>query len=414
MTYKETVEWMFQRLPMYQQVGVRAYKNDLSNILELTKHLGNPEKELKCIHVAGTNGKGSTSSMLASILMECGYKVGLFTSPHLLDYRERIRINGNCITESFVVKFIHENKTYFEERSISFFEMSVGMAFAYFKEQKVEFAIIEVGLGGRLDATNVITPLVSVITNIGFDHMNLLGNTLESIATEKAGIIKKNTPVVIGEYLNETKPSFEKIATQNNTTIHWANNFVCNEFESDLKGSYQSANQKTVLCTLSILKSSYKIEISESAIALGMKNVMKNSGLRGRWQVISESPKIILDTAHNEHGLRYVLKQLLNEKKEGKLHFIIGFVNDKNIEELLSLFPKEASYYFTQPNTERAQNAGILKDVAENKGLTGSTFSSVQTAYHEAISELKSEDVLYIGGSTFVVADFLHFFKNNL
>lgn len=413
MTYSETVEWMFQRLPMYQQVGVRAYKNDLTNVNELINHLGHPEKDLKCIHVAGTNGKGSTCSMLASILMACGYNVGLFTSPHLLDYRERIRINGICVEENFVVKFIEENKAYFEQRSVSFFEMSVGMALAYFHQQKVDFAVIEVGLGGRLDATNIITPLVSVITNIGFDHMHILGNSLSSIATEKAGIIKHTIPVVVGENSPETNFIFESKTRENNAPLYWATEMESELYPSDLKGVYQKANQKTVLTTIDVLIKHYAISIPKDKIKQGLLNVGINTGLKGRWQQVSERPKTILDTAHNAHGLNEVIKQLKRENYR-KLYFILGFVNDKELNDVLPLFPKDANYFFTQPTSNRALPYTELAEIAEKFKCKGKACESVAKAYDLVMKEISDEDFLYIGGSTFVVADFLHFFKNCL
>lgn len=413
MTYKETVEWMFQRLPMYQKVGVLAYKPDLSNVTELLQHLNHPEKHLKCIHVAGTNGKGSTCSMLASTLMECGYKVGLFTSPHLLDYRERIRINGQCVEEDFVISFIEKNKSYFEERSISFFEMTVGMALTYFSEKKVDFAIIEVGLGGRLDATNVITPLVSVITNIGFDHMNLLGNSLSAIATEKAGIIKSNIPVVIGEYREETRCVFVSKSKDNNAKVYWAADMKQKISDSDLKGGYQKANQKTVLTTIHVLREHYALDIPSEKIEKGFMHVGVNSGLKGRWQQISEKPKIILDTAHNAHGLTEVLKQI-SSNRYNNLYFILGFVNDKELNDILSLFPKNARYVFTQPKSLRALDFNVLVETAKEFGLYGKGSKTVESAYDLVMNEIGKEDFIYIGGSTFIVADFLEFFEKHL
>ncbi|MDP2161660.1 MAG: folylpolyglutamate synthase/dihydrofolate synthase family protein [Flavobacterium sp.] len=406
MTYKETTAWMFAQLPMYQNQGASAYKPNLDNTIALARYLNNPEKSIKCIHVAGTNGKGSTSSMLASILKESGYKVGLYTSPHLKDFRERIKINGVEITEEYVVDFITKNKSFFENKQLSFFEMTVGLAFSYFKEIKVDIAIIEVGMGGRLDSTNIITPLVSVITSIGLDHTQFLGNTLTSIATEKAGIIKEKTPVVIGSFSNETKIVFDKIAEEKNAPIYYATDLISKTYQSDLKGYYQESNQKTVLQTLKVLKNTSEFKISESNIKKGLLNVVKNTGLKGRWQQIESNPKTICDTAHNKQGLEIVMKQIQDEKFD-TLHFVLGFVNDKNLDEILLLFPKRAKYYFSKPNNLRALETSKLQEKANNFGLNSKVFNSITEAYENARENAEKSDFIYVGGSTFVVAEIL-------
>jgi len=404
MNYQETTNWMFNQLPMYQLQGASAYKEDLTNIRLLAAHLGNPQNRLKCIHVAGTNGKGSTSHMLSSVLQEAGYKVGLYTSPHLKDFRERIKINGKEISEDFVIEFIAKHKDFFEANDMSFFEMTVGLAFDYFDSEKVDIAIIEVGLGGRLDATNIITPLVSVITNIGLDHTQFLGNTLEAIAGEKAGIIKPNIPVVIGEYTDETKPVFVAKAEQNNAPISFASNLIDQIYLSDLIGNYQFHNKKTVQQTIAILNNQTDFKISTDQLKEGLLHVVKNTGLQGRWQQLGKKPKIICDTAHNKHGLNVVMKQLQNEKYE-KLHIVLGVVNDKDLDAILPLFPKEAQYYFCSPNSSRGLPADTLKNAAEKFGLEGEKYDSVAIAFAEAKKNAIENDFIYAGGSTFVVAE---------
>ena len=406
MNYQETTHWMFNQLPMYQTQGASAYKEDLTNILSLSDHLGNPEKKLQCIHVAGTNGKGSTSHMLSSILQEAGYKVGLYTSPHLKDFRERIKINGVDIYEEFVCTFIEKHKSYFEKGAFSFFEMSVGLAFDYFAKEKVDIAIIEVGLGGRLDATNIITPLASVITNIGLDHTQFLGNTLESIAFEKAGIIKRSIPVIIGEYTTETKPVFLAKAKACDSAIYFASDLISETYPSDLIGDYQTHNKKTVLQTIAIINSQNKYKVAENHIKSGLLNVVRNTGLQGRWQQLGESPKVICDTAHNKNGLEIVLNQIQKETFS-KLHIVLGFVNDKDLEEILPLFPKKAIYYFCKPNLPRGLDANILKQKASTFKLKGEVYNSVSEAYKKALVSASKSDFIYIGGSTFVIAEIL-------
>lgn len=406
MNYQETTNWMFNQLPMYQWQGASAYKKDLTNALLLAKHLNNPQENIKCIHVAGTNGKGSTSHMLASILQEAGYRVGLYTSPHLKDFRERIKINGEMISENFVCDFITQNKLFFEENDMSFFEMTVGLALAYFDQEKIDIAVIEVGMGGRLDATNIITPRVSVITNISLDHTLFLGNTLEAIALEKAGIIKPKIPVVIGEYNKQTKPVFTKKANENNSEIYFASDLIQANFASDLVGEYQIHNKKTVLQTLAVLQAQKEFIVTESAIRLGLLNVIKNTKLEGRWQQLGEFPKIICDTGHNKNGLELVMNQIQKEKFDS-LHIVLGVVNDKDLDEILPLFPKKAIYYFCKPNIPRGLDALLLQENATKFGLQGKVYPSVSESYSSALESARTTDFIFIGGSTFVVAEIL-------
>lgn len=406
MNYKETLDWMFNKLPMYQTQGATAYRKDITNTVLLAKHLGNPEHYLKCIHVAGTNGKGSTSHLLASVLQEAGYKVGLYTSPHLKDYRERITINGIPISEDYVCDFINKNKAFFEANELSFFEMSVGLAFEYFVKQKTDINIIEVGMGGRLDSTNIITPLVSVITNIGLDHTQFLGNTLELIAFEKAGIIKPNIPVVIGEYISETKPVFLAKSHETHSEIYFASDLITATYPSALLGDYQIQNKKTVLQTLKVLHDKKLLSVSETDIKNGFLNVIKNTGLQGRWQQLGENPKVICDTAHNAHGLKIVINQLKKEKYD-QLHIVLGLVNDKNLTEILTLFPENAIYYFCKPDISRGLDQLFLKEKAAEFDLVGQTYISVSNAYEAAKENAGNNDFIYIGGSTFVVAEIL-------
>jgi dihydrofolate synthase/folylpolyglutamate synthase len=406
MNYQETLNWMFNQLPMYQTQGATAYRKDITNTVLLAKHLDNPEKNLKCIHVAGTNGKGSTSHLLASVLQEAGYTVGLYTSPHLKDYRERIVINGKPIPEQYVCDFINKNKAFFETHELSFFEMSVGLAFEYFAKQKTDINIIEVGMGGRLDSTNIITPLVSVITNIGLDHTQFLGDTLEAIAYEKAGIIKSNLPTIIGEYTSETESVFLTKAKEMDSEIYFASDLIQETYPSALLGDYQIQNKKTVLQTLKVINDKKLLVVPEEAIIKGFLNVIKNTGLQGRWQQLGSNPKIICDTAHNAHGLKIVMNQLKNESYD-KLHIILGLVNDKNLEEILPLFPKNAIYYFCKPNIPRGLDPEILKEKAMTYSLCGETYISVSKAYLTAKKNANLNDFIYLGGSTFVVAEIL-------
>ena len=404
-SYQETLDWMFQQLPMYQKQGKTAFKKDLTNILKFAEELQQPQEKFKTIHVGGTNGKGSTSHMLASVLQEAGYKVGLYTSPHLKDYRERIKINGQMISESFVVEFIQQHQDFLATQQLSFFEMSVGMAFQYFSEEKVDIAVIEVGLGGRLDSTNIITPEVSVITNIGLDHTQFLGNTYEAIAYEKAGIIKRNIPVIIGETLKETKNVFQQKANATNSCIVFAEDNEFTEIDSDLKGSYQTYNKRTVLAALEVLKS-VGWQLDDQSIRRGIANTVKNTGLRGRWEVLQTEPKAICDTAHNKEGLKFVLQQLQEEPFE-QLHIVLGVVNDKDLESILLLFPKTATYYFCKPNVPRGLDEKELEKISKSFNLVGRAFSSVEKAYLAANENAKNNDLIYVGGSTFTVAEII-------
>ena len=405
MNYQDTLSWMFQQLPMYQNKGKTAFKKDLSNTLKLSKHLREPQDKFKSIHVGGTNGKGSTSHMLASILQEAGYKVGLYTSPHLKDFRERIRINGKVVSKQFVIGFIKRNKSFFKANSLSFFEMTVGMTFDYFAKQKVDIAVIEVGLGGRLDSTNIITPELSVITNIGLDHTQFLGNTLEKIASEKVGIIKQNIPVVIGETQKGTQEVFKTKSKESNSDIYFADQLISEVLESDLKGTYQKHNIKTVLQSVAVLKQNgYKI--SNSELKKGLLNVTKNTGLLGRWQILGNNPKIICDTAHNKEGLTYTIQQLQAEKYD-ILHIVFGVVSDKDLDSIMHLLPKKATYYFCKPNVQRGLDAKILQTTFSKNGLKGKAYKSVNKALEEAKTNASKTDLIYVGGSTFVVAEII-------
>lgn len=406
MNYQETVHWMFQQLPMYQNQGKSAYKVDLSNTRSFAEQLNHPEQHFKSIHVAGTNGKGSTSHMLASVLQEAGYKVGLYTSPHLKDFRERIKINGKEVSKAFVIGFIKRNFPFLKGNQLSFFEMTVGMAFDYFKKQKVDIAIIEVGLGGRLDSTNIISPEISVITNIGFDHMQFLGHTYQAIATEKAGIIKPNIPVVIGETQQETKDVFIQVAHQNSSSIYFADEVEQPNLECDLKGNYQIHNLKTVQQTIKVLNSQNNFIVPKIALVEGLKNVVKNTGLKGRWQVLQEQPKVVCDTAHNKEGLSYVINQLKEETYD-KLHIVFGVVNDKDLNSILPLLPKKAMYYFCKPNIPRGMDVHQLKSKFLDYGFTGLAYESVNEAFNFALQNANPQDFIYVGGSTFVVAEII-------
>lgn len=403
MTYKETLDWMFAQLPMYQQKGPEAFNAKLKNSLSMAAHLKNPHLNFKTIHVAGTNGKGSSSHMLASILQEAGYKVGLYTSPHMKDFRERIKINGKSISQKSVIEFIEKNKAFLETNKLSFFEMSVGMALDYFSKEKVSIAIIEVGLGGRLDSTNIITPEISLITNIGLDHTDILGNTLAKISREKAGIIKPGVPVVISECQEEIAPVFEEIAKERNSVLVYADRENLKEYKTSLLGNYQSKNIKGVLATINRLK---RFNISEEHIKRGLMKVVENTGLLGRWQVLKENPKVVCDTAHNIEGLTLVLEQV-NLEKFKTLHIVLGFVKEKNLDEILPLFPKDAIYYLARPGIPRGLNVVFLMKKASEFGLKGNKYDSIPMAYKAALSKAEKDDFIYIGGSTFTVAEVL-------
>lgn len=401
-TFGQTVEWLYEKLPMFQRIGSKALKKDLHNITLLTEHLGNPHQKYLTIHVAGTNGKGSTSHMLASILQESGYKVGLTTSPHLKDFRERIRVNGGMCSEDFIVDFVENNSTKIESLEASFFEVSIAMAFEYFAREKVDIAVIETGLGGRLDSTNIITPVLSVITNIGFDHVNILGNTIEEIAFEKAGIIKPNVPVVIGETLPQTKKIFELKAKENHSEIVFAEENSFKEYESDLIGIYQIKNRKTVLTAVEILKKN-GFSIDEHSIEKGLKNIVGNTGLRGRWDILQKNPLIVTDTAHNAHGLSEVMKQISQTNYE-KLHLVLGFVDDKDVVSILNLFPKGAQFYFSEPDVPRKMLLKDLKKLVPNE-LNATYHLTIKEALESAKENANTNDFIYVGGSTFVVAE---------
>ena len=392
---------MFSRLPMYQHKGNSAYNGKLDNIIALAEHLGHPEKKFKSIHVGGTNGKGSSSHMLAAILQEAGYNVGLYTSPHLKDFRERIRRNGRPVAKKFVVDFIQEHKVFLEKHQLSFFEMTVGMAFDYFANVEVDIAIIEVGLGGRLDSTNIIRPEVSLITNIGLDHIDFLGNTLQKIASEKGGIIKEGLPVVISEYQEAVADIFEDIAHKRKAKLVFAEHTIKETYPSSMLGQYQSKNTKGVLAVLKELKG---FEVSEDHIKAGLQKVVENTGLMGRWQILQEEPIVICDTAHNSEGISLVIQQIKQQKFK-ELHIVLGFVKDKNLESILPLFPKIAHYYFACPDIPRGLDVSTLAQKAEEFGLKGASFTSVKKAFEAALKNAHKDDFIFVGGSTFVVAE---------
>ena len=399
MNYKDTLDYLFSQLPMYQRTGEAAYKKDIGNIIEACTILDNPHKKFKSIHIAGTNGKGSTAHIISSILQEEGYTVGLYTSPHLKDFRERIRINGIMISEKDVINFVSKNKIQFEKIKMSFFEYTVALAFNHFANN-VDIAIIETGLGGRLDSTNIINPEVSIITNIGYDHINLLGNTLEKIAFEKAGIIKQSVPVVIGRIQKETKNVFLETADKKGAPISFSKKY--NYATKSLKGNYQTENINTAISALKILD----WKISEENIIKGLDNISINTGIRGRWEQLKNEPLTICDTGHNKDGISNIIRQIkkINYKK---LHFVFGSVNDKDLDEILRILPKNATYYFCHAQINRALNSNILKRQALNHKLIGDCFTTVSKAYKAALKSAEKEDLIFIGGSTFVVAEVL-------
>jgi len=403
MNYAETIDYLFEKLPIYQRTGKIAYKADIGNIVKASEILENPHLNFKSVHIAGTNGKGSTAHMISSILQEAGYKVGLYTSPHLKDFRERIKINGKMISKKSVVNFVQQYKTDFEKIEMSFFEFTVAMAFHYFSKEKVDITIIETGLGGRLDSTNIIKPLVSVITNIGFDHTSLLGNTLGEIANEKAGIIKKDTPVIIGRKQKECENIFITKAKKNNSSI----SFCLGEtkHQTDLKGNYQSENVRTTLFTIKEIQKQ-GFTISEENIKKGLISVIKNTSLLGRWQILQKEPLIICDSAHNEDGIIEIVQQL-SEIDYRELHFILGTVNDKNIENILTLLPKDAIYYFCQANIPRSLEKESLQTESKKHGLYGEVYNSVSQALQTAKKNAEKQDCIFVGGSTFVVAEII-------
>ena len=424
-TYADTLHYLYAQLPMFTRVGASAYKKDLHNTLALCNALHHPEHKFKSVHIGGTNGKGSSSHMLAAILQTAGYKTGLYTSPHLRDFRERIRINGQMIPEQEVTNFVNSHQALFEEINPSFFEATVGLAFDYFAKQEVDIAIIEVGLGGRLDSTNVINPLLSLITNIGLDHQDILGNTLEEIAKEKAGIIKSSTPIIIGEQQAEIADVFENKAIEANAKILFASDcwtitpketaplLVVNAHSSkqnlelvlDLRGSYQVKNLAGVLTTVDELRLQ-GFKISEEHLKTALKQVTSLTGLQGRWQTLQQQPLVICDTGHNEDGVKEVLKNITNTPHQN-LHIVWGMVKDKDVTKILELLPKKANYYFCQPNIPRGKPTEELAQEAQKYQLKGQAYASVAEAYQQALSHAKPNDLVFVGGSTFVVAEVL-------
>lgn len=415
MNYKDTIEYLYNAAPAFEKVGADAYKEGLSNTMALDSHFSHPHRSYKTVHIAGTNGKGSCSHTIAAILQSQGYRVGLYTSPHLIDFRERIRVNGKPIPEQRVIDFVNGEREYFEPLHPSFFELTTALAFKYFQEEEVDIAVIEVGLGGRLDCTNVITPMLSVITNISFDHTQFLGNTLAKIAGEKAGIIKHRVPCLIGEYNEETKPVFIEKARQMEAPITFAqDNQMDTDIAFELKGSYQENNKNTILNAVAILRE--QIDISDKSIAHGMENVCGMTGLMGRWQTLSTTPLTICDTGHNLAGWKYLSRQIAEtaqqrqnaySDKNPATRIIFGMVDDKDIDSVLSLMPKNARYYFCQADTHRAIPAEKVKAMAESKGLRGQPFSSVAKAYEQALADSAEEDFVFVGGSSYIVADLL-------
>lgn len=428
--YQRTLEYLFAQLPMFQRLGASAFKKDLGNTIALCEALNNPQSAFRSIHVAGTNGKGSTSHFLASVLQSAGYRVGLYTSPHLKDFRERIKVNGEMIAEDDVIQFTKDNSSHFDRIRPSFFEMTVAMAFHHFRQQKVDIAVIETGMGGRLDSTNVITPLLSIITNIGHDHQQFLGETLPEIAGEKAGIIKRRVPVIIGEkqdettkvYLNKAKETIAPILFASDELVlesiteqtvnyrpsidlkyRWADGTPIT-VTSELSGPHQQKNVRTVLCALRALQQSNLI-IDETAIQHGICNVVQQTGLLGRWQCIGNQPLVICDTAHNKEGIAPILSQLKSIAKGKKLHIVWGMVSDKEHGPILQMLPKDATYYFCCPDIPRGWDAALLLSMAEQCGLTGTAFASVNEALDAAKRIAAVEDIVFAGGSTFVVAE---------
>lgn len=411
MTYTQVLNYLYTRTPLFQNQGQGAYKEGLANTLALDEHFGHPHRHYKTIHVAGTNGKGSVSHTLASILQEAGYRVGLYTSPHLVDFRERIRVNGKMIPKRRVIDFVKKERAFFEPLYPSFFEVVTALAFKYFAEQKVDVAVIEVGLGGRLDCTNIIQPVFSVITNISFDHVALLGDTLAKIASEKAGIIKPHTPVVVGEYTDETRPVFEEKALTLQSPIVFAQDTPQPlAFDFQLKGSYQQANANTLLHCLPLLQQSFP-RVTEKHIRNGFAHVVDNTHLMGRWQTLREHPTVVCDTGHNVGGFEYLSAQL---KAQERCRVVLGMVNDKDVSGVLSLLPRHATYYFTQASVARALSADEMQQKAAAFGLEGRTFPTVTAAYRAALSDASPDDFIFVGGSTFVVADLLRTASSSL
>ncbi len=426
MNYQETLNYLYNSTPVFEHVGAVAYKEGLQNTLALDKHFNHPHTNFKTIHIAGTNGKGSCSHSLASILQEAGYKVGLYTSPHLVDFRERIRVNGQCISKERVVKFVEDERKFFEPLHPSFFELTTALAFKYFDEQKVDIAIIEVGLGGRLDCTNIISPILSIITNISFDHTQFLGDTLAKIAGEKAGIIKKGVPVIIGEANEETRPVFQSKANEVNSVIVFAEDNAIVTSSSpmadggrrynlshnstligELSGDYQERNMNTILCACNILKQMNIIK-NDDVIAKGLANICKNTGLLGRWQTIQNNPTVVCDTGHNVGGWNYLAPQIKRQQCN-QLRIVFGMVDDKDINSVMYLLPKNAIYYWTQAESKRAIKAERVAEIAIKYDLRGEIFDNVEVAYTKALQDSNKDDFVFVGGSSYIVADLLTF-----
>lgn len=426
MNYQETLNYLYNSTPVFEHVGAVAYKEGLQNTLALDKHFNHPHTNFKTIHIAGTNGKGSCSHSLASILQEAGYKVGLYTSPHLVDFRERIRVNGQCISKERVVKFVKDERKFFEPLHPSFFELTTALAFKYFDEQKVDIAIIEVGLGGRLDSTNIISPILSIITNISFDHTQFLGDTLAKIAAEKAGIIKKSVPVIIGEANEETRPVFQSKANEVNSDIVFAEDNAIVTSSSpivdggrrynlsnnstlvgELSGDYQERNMNTILCACNILKQMNIIK-NDDIIAKGLTNICKNTGLLGRWQTIQNNPTVVCDTGHNVGGWNYLAPQIKRQQCN-QLRIVFGMVDDKDINSVMYLLPKNAIYYWTQAESKRAIKAERVAEIAIKHDLRGEIFDNVEVAYTKALQDSNKDDFVFVGGSSYIVADLLTF-----
>lgn len=410
MNYQETIQYLYNSTPVFEHVGASAYKEGLSNSWALDEHFNHPHTKFKTIHVAGTNGKGSCSHTIAAILQAEGYRVGLFTSPHLVDFRERIKVNGDCISQEYVMDFVENERSFFEPLHPSFFELTTAMAFKYFADSHVDIAVIEVGLGGRLDCTNIITPILSVITNISFDHTQFLGDTLEKIAMEKAGIIKRDIPIVIGETTPETRNVFIQKAKEMIAPIFFAeeyNNPIANELDFELKGSYQLKNKQTILCAVSHLP----LSISPSSIKEGLSHVVELTGLMGRWQTIRERPTVICDTGHNVGGWQYLSQQIKSQPCKN-LHIVFGMVDDKDIDTVMNMLPTNATYYFTQAQTKRAIPANIVEEKGKEHHLKGYVFPQVADAYKEALHHANEDDFIFVGGSSYIVADFLTLYDN--
>ena len=405
MTYQETIEYLYNATPVFEKIGAGAYKEGLENTLALDEHFGHPHRKFKTIHVAGTNGKGSVSHSLAATLQKAGYKVGLYTSPHLIDFSERIRINGLNINEEYVVDFVEKERSFFEPLHPSFFELTTALAFKYFADEGVDIAVIEVGLGGRLDCTNIITPLLSVITNISFDHTGFLGDTLAKIAGEKAGIIKQDVPVVIGESTSETKPVFLAKAAEKNAPILFAEDYAYDDtIDFELKGDYQKQNLRTILCAIDALK----MNISKDTIREALANVCELTGLRGRWETLQKEPLVICDTGHNVGGWNYLSKQIAAERCKTR-RIVFGMVDDKDVSTVMGMLPKDATFYWTQAETHRAIPAQRISELAEEQGIHGEVFTTVKDAYIKALEDADKDDFVFVGGSSYVVADLLTF-----